>query len=211
MIWVYLGVGLILTRVPYVGKYFRIFNTLVHEIGHFLMSLIVGARVYKVSLNADTSGEAVTESRGRIRNILIAFAGYPFASGVALLSVWVLEKGYYEYFLYGVTTIAVVSMLLWVRNKFGIAWLSLVTVVSVLLANYGSVEIISVYVWIIVGVMLMESVSSTVQLVVLAKRDKYSAGDATNLSQFTYIPAMVWAIVFMAIACYVLLLAVKII
>src|SRR5699024_12650500 len=128
MIWVYLGVGLILTRVPYVGKYFRIFNTLVHEIGHFLMSLIVGARVYKVSLNADTSGEAVTESRGRIRNILIAFAGYPFGSGVGLLSVWVLEKGCYEYFLYGVTSIAVASMVLWVRDKVGIEWVSLVVV-----------------------------------------------------------------------------------
>src|SRR5699024_4425733 len=173
MIWVYLAVGLILTRVPLLGKYFKIFNTLRHEIGHFLMSIFVGAKVYKVSLNADTSGEAITESRGRFRNILIAFAGYPFASGIALMSVWVLEQGYYEYFLYGLTSVAIVSMILWVRNKFGIAWLSLVVAISILLAKYGTVKMVEVYVWTIVGVMLMESVSSTVQLVILAKRNKY--------------------------------------
>lgn len=207
----YIVIALILTRTPYVGKYFKIFNTLVHEIGHVIMSMLTKGKVYHVHLNSDASGLAMTGNRGRISGILVSIAGYPFASLVALFMLYLKEEGHYNYLLIGVTVVLVVSVILWVRNAFGVMWLLLAASISFLFIYYGTDAFVEVYLNILIAVMLVESITTTIELVILTWLDKNNAGDATNLKNYTGIPAIVWSVMFSVVSIYLTYKAVLII
>lgn len=75
-----LAFAIILTRIPYVGKFFRVTGTLFHEAGHVWVALLLGHRVKSVSLSEDLSGEAITAGSKGWGRFFIAF-------GVILLPV----------------------------------------------------------------------------------------------------------------------------
>ncbi|HPT04353.1 MAG TPA: M50 family metallopeptidase, partial [Bacteroidales bacterium] len=81
--YVLLGISLLLTRTPVIGKYFRVVNTMIHESGHALMTLFTSGSILKVELFSSTEGDTVTKSSSRFCQMLIALAGYPFSSAAA--------------------------------------------------------------------------------------------------------------------------------
>jgi hypothetical protein len=90
----------IINRIPYVGKYLRVVNTLIHESGHAIAALVSSGEVYKVELFSDTSGTAVTKTKGKLSQFLVAIAGYPFGSAVAFLLFYIISRGEYRIVLY---------------------------------------------------------------------------------------------------------------
>src|SRR5699024_5708128 len=177
----YIVIAIALTKLPYIGKYFRIYNTLIHEIGHVVASMVTNGKVYHIELNKDTSGLAYTGSRGRISQIIVSLAGYPTASVVSLAAILFLSKGYEDYVLAGIATIIVISLIFWVRNWFGFGWLLLAAVVSALLIWYGKDSITSIYLNTLVAVIFVESVLSTWELLYITYKDRYNSGDSRNL------------------------------
>ena len=69
---------LVVMYIPYIGKYIRVLETMIHEGGHVLMGAIVGTKINKINLFSDTSGETHITGAGKFKTVLIALVAIPF-------------------------------------------------------------------------------------------------------------------------------------
>ena len=112
--------ALLLTRIPYIGKFFRLIDTLVHESAHALMALVFSGSVDRIDLFANTEGQAITRSKGNFAWIMISLAGYIGSSVVSFGLFFLLSRGLFNAALYFFIVLCLVNLILWVRNGYGI-------------------------------------------------------------------------------------------
>ena len=55
---VFLILAIILTKLPIAGKYFAVANTLIHEVGHQLASILTLGKAHEIHLFSNTEGVA---------------------------------------------------------------------------------------------------------------------------------------------------------
>lgn len=83
---VFLVVAAVLTRVIPFSSFFRNVDTLVHEFGHAIVTLLVSGKVLYIHLFADHSGVTYSSAAAHSwRFILIALAGYIVSTVFAVL------------------------------------------------------------------------------------------------------------------------------
>lgn len=192
------GMVIFIGRLPVIGIYFRVLNTLMHEIGHAVMSLLMQGNVQKIELFSDAAGLATTGTRNWISRVMITLAGYPFASIMAGVSIFVVAGyGFHAYFI-GLLVLLVISLLLWIRNAFGIMWISVFIALTALAVANPNEGWIKVYGVAIVAILMVESIMSAFLILRLSCTEKQSSGDAWDLQKLTKIPAAVWGTVFFA-------------
>lgn len=200
-IWLYLllvAVSLILPRIPVVGKFFNIINTAIHEFGHALMALCTGGNVQKIQLFQDTSGTTTTQSSNKLSAIMVSLAGYPFAVSVAWLSFYLIQCGATQGLIIGLSVLFFMMLLFWIRNVYGALWVILFCAINAFLIYWGDENYLGYAALFYAIMMLTESVTSTIVLLVLSFRKPSSAGDAANLAKVTGIPAFIWSLLFLA-------------
>lgn len=190
--------ALLLPRIPVVGKFFNIINTALHELGHAIVALCTGGQVNKIELFKDTSGTTTTRTDGRFSAVLTSLAGYPFAASVAWLSFYLIEQGAAQGLVVGLSVLFFIMLLFWIRNPYGVLWVFLFCGVNVCLFYFGGEKYVPYAALFYAMMILVESVTSSLVLLVLAVRDPQKAGDAANLAKFTHLPAFVWALLFAA-------------
>lgn len=208
--------AVILLHVPLIGKYLSVINTLVHELGHALMALCTGGRVDKIELFSNTEGTAWTSSRNWLGRFLTSIAGYPFASLVPFLFLYLitLEKTiqftlnlYFftipinfngmDVVLYTMIFFLIISLILWVRNLYGLVWMVSFMVLFFFLIRADVPLLTESIVLFITFVLVIKSTTSAWDIVMLSFKRSHDAGDATSLYQATYIiPTQVWGIFF---------------
>ena len=200
--YIILIASLILARLPYIGIYFRVINTLVHESGHAFVALFTSGKFSRVEFFADTSGTATTISKSKLSNFIISFAGYPISSVVAYLFFRLIKFEHYDFVLYTLAFLVIVNLIFFVRNKYGIFWLITFGIILFgifyykhMYINYWSAVFFSC-------VILTDSVVSALVLLKLSFRDGRKAGDASNLKSYTHIPSFIWALIFVVISFY---------
>jgi hypothetical protein len=194
----YLAIAFLLPRIPVVGKFFNIINTALHELGHAIVALCAGGQVNKIELFKDTSGTTTTRTDGRFSAVLTSLAGYPFAASVAWLSFYLIERGAAQGLVVGLTVLFFVMLLFWIRNPYGVLWVFLFCGVNICLFYFGGEEYVPYAALFYAMMILVESVTSSLVLLVLTVRDPQKAGDATNLAKITHVPAFVWGLLFAA-------------
>lgn len=197
----YIILALLLTRVPVIGKYFQIFNTLIHEIGHAVAGIITFGKVNYMTLSMDAAGGASVSSRNWLTSILVTLAGYPFASGISFLMIVMIHNEQYVYILYSMIVLCVFCLILWIRNLFGFIWLMTAGVLTAAVLLYGDAAIITAYATTLVAVVFVDSFVSTLVLMEVVFKDRQNGGDAHNLRNKTGITEYFWALLFIAIAC----------
>ena len=104
--------------------------TYAHEMGHGLTALLTGAEFDQMLLHADGSGVAVWRGNpGRLASAFIAAGGLagPAFAGVALLLVSSKPR-FARNVLVALSVLLLVSMALWSRNVFGVAFLLAVAI-----------------------------------------------------------------------------------
>jgi len=114
--------------------------TLVHELGHAGVGILVGGRVRRVSIALDASGETLTLVGGRLprlRLTLFTLAGYPAPGLVALLAAWAVSSGDHRTFLLVSAAFSALALVLWVRNLWGITVFAVTVAVLWLAATEG--------------------------------------------------------------------------
>ncbi len=200
--YILLVVSLTLIRLPYIGIYFRIINTLVHESGHAFVALLTCGNLSRIELFADTSGTATTISKNKLYNFLISIAGYPVSSIVAYLFFRLIKFEHYEFILYSLAFLVVVNLIFFVRNKYGIFWLITFAAILFLLFYYGSDYAKYCFTVFFACVILSDSIVSTLILLGLSFKDGKKAGDAANLKTITHIPSFIWALLFVSQALF---------
>ncbi|WP_046181192.1 M50 family metallopeptidase [Domibacillus tundrae] len=194
--------AVILIYIPVAGKYFRLLNTLLHEIGHMLASLMSGGGIYHVHLFRDTSGVAYTTTSNRFTSIFTTLAGYPFASAAAFAAYWASSQGYTEWLYYALFTVLAVSLLFWIRNWFGFFWIVAFLAGTAAVYRYAPETIGQKYMYLITAVLLVESVRSSWVILYLSIVSPLKAGDASALKRFTGISSRLWGLVFFVQALY---------
>lgn len=193
----------IIARLPVIGKYFKVVNTLIHETGHSLMTLFTDGQVIKVELFSDTSGTTITKSKSKFGQFMIAFAGYPFASLMGYLFVFFIFNNYFSAVLITIGIIAIINLIFYVRNVHGIFWILTFSVLIFINFKFGNKLSTIVFATVVSAITLFESLWSSIVLTILSFRKSKSAGDATNLSKISHVPAFLWALIFFVLASFV--------
>lgn len=191
-----LAVAVILTRIPYVGRFLRVTGTLFHETGHVLVALIIGHRVKNVSLFEDLSGEAVTAGTQGWKRFGIALAGYPFASLSAWLIFWMLYHRMENTALLVYALLTLFLLLLYIRNGFGIFWSLAFIVLTAVVLFYARSDVRFGYALVLTMLLLADSITSPIILLLIAWKNPTKAGDAANLRKLTGVPELFWALLF---------------
>ncbi|MDP4291963.1 MAG: M50 family metallopeptidase [Bacteroidota bacterium] len=195
-------VSLILTRVPYVGKFFRVVNTMIHECGHALMALFLSGEVVKINLFSDTSGVAVTKVSGKIPRMLVSFAGYPFSALMAFIVFWLIKDEYITVALIVLMLFALISLLFFVRNFYGIFWLIVFLVLGGIIVELNSLPVLYAWMVFLASLLLTDEFISGLILLKISIANPTASGDAANLKKETHIPAWIWSLLFCVINGY---------
>ncbi len=206
MYWPYIimiVLAFLLPRIPVVGKFFNIINTALHEFGHALMALLTNGSVQQINLFQDTSGTTTTKSSGKLAATFVSLAGYPFAASVAWLAFYLVQNGAEQGLIIGLSLLFVIMLLFWIRNWYGFFWVVLFCALNGFLIYYGNESYIHYAAQFYAFMILMESVTSSVILLVLSVKDSKKAGDATNLAKYTHIPAFLWSLLFVAYTAWI--------
>jgi hypothetical protein len=203
LFYILLLTAIFLTRIPVLGKYFRSVNTLVHEAGHAFVTLALSGEVIAVNLFADTSGTTVTKAKGKFAQALIALAGYPLSALTGWLCLFLLYKGYNLYVLFILTSIALIIMILSLRNMYGLFWAGTFVVLNLLLIYFNNNSIIYVFAAFYSVIIFSDAIISSFVLLVLSIKQPKKAGDATNLNKITKIPAVIWALLLLAFTLFI--------
>lgn len=202
ILYIFVAIAVLLPRVPVIGKFFNIINTAIHESGHALMALLLQGKVHKIELMSDTSGTTTTQCKTAFGRVLISLMGYPFASALGLLCCYLCKVGYQEGTVVGLTILFLIMLVFWIRNAYGLVWVLLFTLLNGWLVYDNNELYINLAALLYAVVIVIESVSSTVILLILTVRDSSAAGDATNLAKTTHIPAFIWAMIFLAFSAW---------
>jgi hypothetical protein len=97
--------------------------TFVHETGHALVALACGARVQRIRLRVDTSGDTSWTFRGnpgRLRRFAVAGAGYPAAPLAGLGVALAVFYDHAEGAMIVVAAAWLVVSVIWVRSGWGV-------------------------------------------------------------------------------------------
>lgn len=202
IVYYLLVLAFLLPRIPVVGKFFNIINTLIHEFGHTLVALLLQGQVKQIQIFSNTGGVTQTKSKSGIAAFLVSIAGYPFASGVAFGCFYLLSVGYEKWVVIGLPILFLFMLILWIRNKYGLIWVLAFLVINDLLIYVNRPDYILIAAWFYSFMILWESVYSTFVLLYLSITNASAAGDATNLHKMTHIPAFFWALLFCAFAVW---------
>lgn len=192
--------ALILMRIPYVGKVFRVLNTLVHETGHALAAIVTSGQVVKIELFADLSGTTHTVSSSKSATVVVGLSGYLFASAFAWLSVFMIHASLHRWLIVILMAMALINLVLYVRNGYGMLWITLFLVGCGLLLSKGSDFMQHITAIVFMALLLVDSVVSAIELMLISFKASKKAGDASLLGKTTGIPAQLFALLFVGFA-----------
>jgi hypothetical protein len=195
---VVLGVALVLIAVEPLWRVVRLAVTLVHELGHAVVGVLVGRQFTGFVLRGDMSGHAVT--RGPVRGagrVASTWAGYPMPALLGAAMVWAAERGWGAPV---VTAGLVVLLFALVRVR------SALTVVVMVVAIAGSAALwwwrddaLQTQVLVGLGVVL---VLGGWRHLVAVLQDRTRGSDPGVLASMTRVPRVIWNLSFV-VACAV--------
>lgn len=178
-------------------RFVRLGLTVVHEAGHAVVAVLVGRRLQGIRLHADTSG--VTVSRGRPTGpgmVATLAAGYlaPAAVGVGAALVLAAGRGV---LLLWLVLLLLVSLLVWVRNWYGVLTLVVAGAGVGLLTWYADPEVQSLVAYLVAWLLLLAAPRPVLELITAGRRRSRSS-DPDQLARLTRVPALVWCLLMLA-------------
>ncbi|WP_323960658.1 M50 family metallopeptidase [Arthrobacter sp. JZ12] len=181
-------------------RYFGLFSTVVHELGHVFAALLAGRRVTGIQLNFDHSGLTTSFGRPGWRTAWATFWGYPVPAVVGAVLVWAGFAGWAPAAL-SVGALVLLLSLLFIRNAGGILILLGVVAVSAGLVVAVPVEFTGHVVVALGLALLVGSVRDLGKVASVHYRRRRDRGqsDAYLLYRSTGVPALVWLLLFTAV------------
>ena len=190
--------ALALSYIPVIGKFLKCFNTLIHESAHATCSLFFAGEVLSIDLFHTGAGLATTKASNWFTKIFVSLAGYVGSSMFAILCAYLIFYNHAVYILFIFFSLSLLNLIFWVRNVYGIVWLSVVSIIIGLLFYKGSVEYQNYAAILIGAVVFVDAWVSSLIILIISIKDAKNAGDAKNLQQLTYLPSLIWGLFFFA-------------
>lgn len=185
-----------LTHLIPFNDFFRNVDTMIHEFGHAVVTLLLSGRVMYIELYANHSGITYSQIGNHWSLIPISLAGYMTASLFSVFLFKARARDKQRTGLQMVTLIAILSLILFVRNEDGIVWLIGFIILNTIMLAFMPRWLGDLYYLLLSFLTLEESVYGPFSLILYALDDPAKAGDATNLASASPIPAIGWAIFF---------------
>lgn len=202
--------AVILMNVPYVkwAMYpFTVYSTWIHELCHGLAAIMAGGEIIKLEIFSDTSGLATyqlpTSADGDDRKPFVTSAGYQGTAmiGMLLLVIRRTKRGPRAGTM-ALGLFMVISVALWVRNAFGIAFLLAMGILLMLSSwFFTSTWIRNLYVFLAVTCALN---AITAVKVLFGDSGQVNgqdvASDAESMAEITKGSRMMWALIWLFMA-----------
>ena len=203
------GFSIILSFIPFASFVvypFKVFVTFIHEGGHALAALATLGSVDRIVINPDTSG--LTLSRGGSA-IITASAGYLTSTLFGALLLLTGRNGRNARAALGFTAIAILGLtLLFVKGIFG--WIVGIVLAAGLIffAAMSSQKIAHFFLSFLAVQCCLNAIYDLNTLFVISATTRESS-DALNMQRLTFIPAIIWAILWLGLSVIVLGLTLK--
>lgn len=174
-------------------RWFGLFVTFVHELGHAFAALLVGHRISGIELRFDHSGQMKSLGRGGFGALWAGFWGYPVPALTGLVLIWAAQTGWASAALSG-GVLVLAAALVFIRNLQGAAIAGGCAVTAVLLlwfvpATFAASVVASLGIALLVG-----AVRDWLNVVTVHTRRRRSlqSSDAWILAQRSGVPSVVW-------------------
>lgn len=192
--WLFVLVAIIFIQIPIVSVPFKWLESYFHEISHGLATLITGGSVVQIELFPNGAGLCTT--RGGF-TLLISFMGYAGAIlwGCLIYSIASINQRVAKVASGMIVTLILASLIFWVRDL--LTLLILLVVLGIFLLQFklpqlGHLQKILKFTGIMV---LLNSLLSPLYLL-----DGRSIGDGARLAEITFIPELIWVIIWSVMA-----------
>lgn len=194
---VVIAIALAVPRVTW--RWFGLFTTLVHELGHAFPALATGRFVHGIRIRADHSGSA-SSSGSWLSSVVSGFAGYPAPALVGMALIRSVFAGY-STAAFAVSTVIVLLTLLFIRNLFGVLVVVATAATSAAFWLWGSTEMQVCALLVLAVVLLVGGVRGVVNVtsVYIGRREELESSDAYLLFRRTGLPSPVWLTGFAAV------------
>lgn len=192
--WVLLAllIAALAVAVPPLWRLLRPGVTIVHELGHALVGILMGRRFTGFVVSADMSGHAVTVGPRRgLGRILSTWAGYPAPAVVGALLVQIALHGWSRTALFAALVVLVISLVFTRSGHTVLAVLATAAGIGALWW-WGS-PALAALLTLAAGVFLL--LGAWRHLGAVARRGG-RADDPGQLAQLTPLPAVVWTVSF---------------
>jgi Peptidase M50B-like len=220
------AISVVLWFIPYAELLtypFRIFVTFIHEGGHALAALVTGNSVNSLSVAMNASGETYTTEGGFISRLLVSSAGYIGAMAYgALLLILIRRAVAARIVLLGSAAIIfaltliyglfkpIVSWGAWSGIPFTLVAGSSISVALVLLAKYASARVATFFVSFLAVQCVLNALLDLKTIFFLSSPFAPDVPtDAVNMANVTGIPALFWAVMWIALALVILWIAMR--
>lgn len=198
------AVALSVPRVTW--RYFGLFVTVVHELGHAFAGLMTGRLITGIKLHKDHSGTTHSVGRPGFGAVWSGFWGYPTPSVVGAALIWASINGWSSAAL-SIGTIIIVATLLFIRNFYGILIILGCAAASWAMAWYAPASMLG-YITLTLGIaLLVGGVRDLIKIVSVhfVRRNELASSDAYNLFRQTMIPSPVWLLGMTGVVGYAVL------
>jgi hypothetical protein len=178
-------------------RYFGLFATVTHELGHAFAALTSGQRLGGIRLRLNHSGTTTSYTRGRLAAVWSGFWGYPVPGMTGAGLVWAGFNGWGPAAM-SAGLLVLLASLIFIRNAAGVLIL-LATVAATGALIVGVPAVFTGHVAIVLGLaLLVASVRDLAKLtnVHLRRRDQLRTSDAYILYRATAVPSAVWIVLF---------------
>ncbi|RKN75055.1 M50 family metallopeptidase [Paenibacillus ginsengarvi] len=195
------GCAILTNWLPF-SSFFRNVDTMVHELGHAVVTMLLSGKVLYIQLYSNHSGVTYSYIESGWKTIPLGLSGYITASLFAAFLFVMYAKGKLRVGFVAMSLLAVVSLAFFVNNSFGVLWLIGFIIVNGIAMFLPYPSIRKFYYLLVAFICLEESVWGPINLLMMSVMTPGQAGDATGLSRSTGIPAIVWSIVFLLVALF---------
>lgn len=204
---------------------FRIFVTFIHEGGHAIAALLTGNSVQSLSVSMNASGETYTTQGGTLSQMFVSSAGYLGAMSFgALLLVLIRRALAARIILFGSSALILGLTMIFgfIKPIFSASWGSMsgvpftlfagltLSFALFLLGKFTSTRVAMFVVSIIAVQCVLNALLDLKTVFFLSSPFAPSVpNDAVNMANATGVPAIIWAILWIALAFGILILALR--
>ncbi|WP_125610604.1 M50 family metallopeptidase [Specibacter cremeus] len=192
-----LAAVVVLTIPRATWRWFGLYVTFVHELGHAFAALMTGRVVHGLRIALDHSGQLTSSGRGGRGAVWSGFWGYPAPAVVGAALVWSVSAGWAGAAL-SIGALVLLVTLVFLRNLAGIAVALCSAAIAQALVVFAPPPAVGYIVLALGAALLVGSVRDwfKVAAVHARHRNRLATSDAFILARSTSIPAVLWLAAF---------------
>lgn len=178
---------------------FKLFATFVHEFGHAIMALITGGNVHKLVINPDSSGFTTTSGGFRFLILSGGYLGSTFVGALLLVLGSSESESITKFSLISIIVIMIGAIIFFVRDPFTL----ITTIIFIGLIIAMMVKVGKTINNLFLNFLAMQCCFYSlynINVVFGLSMSGHGQNDAAMLQELTFIPAPIWAIVWLGLS-----------